>query len=231
MIVGVLCVLASPGGTDPSSLPGSVAPCVPCHNRGDRNQVAEWLASPYSETEGGRGCTDCHHQHCSGNATSSTRFAPLAAADSARPIETARLTVRAVCSGDDVTAEVAVSNVGVGHALPTGSRERTLTLEVAARDRDQVPLPLWDDAKHRFINRAAAGLPGRAPEISTLNGASVTVRPRLLPFATDVSRYRFVAPESGPTRVSARLVLVPATGPASEIANKAFVCKPSGDTR
>jgi len=130
-----------------------------------------------------------------------------------------------------VTAEVAVSNVGVGHRLPTGSAERTLILEVAAHDRNQAPLPLWEDPTQPAVDRAAVGLRGRGPATGTLAAASVTVQPRLLPFATDVSRYRFVAPESGPIRISARLVLVPATGRPSEIANTATVCKPSGDTR
>ena len=78
---------------------------VPCHNRGVSNQVAEWLASPYSEARGGRGCTDCHDRYCSGN-------------------------------GEDPenAVEVAISNVGVGHDLPTGPSERTLVLEVSVHD-------------------------------------------------------------------------------------------------
>jgi hypothetical protein len=36
-----------------------------CNQQGDYNQVDEWLVSPYSETEGGRGRVDCHSQRCS----------------------------------------------------------------------------------------------------------------------------------------------------------------------
>jgi hypothetical protein len=219
----------SPGGTGRSALPDSVTRCVPCHNRGDSDQVAEWLASPYSESEGGRGCTDCHVRHCSGSEAPPGLADDLAAREAPRSIEAARLTVRATCTGEEVTAEVAVSNVGAGHLLPTGSAERTLILEVGAHDRNHAPLPLLEEPKQPGVNQAAMGLPGRGPANGALIGASVIVQPRLLPFATDVRRYRFAAPESGPARVSARLVLVPVAGTPFEVADSATECRPSGE--
>lgn len=214
---------SSPGGIGRPSLPGSVTSCVPCHDRGEREQVAEWLASPYSEMEGGRGCTDCHGWYCSGNEAPPD----LAAAERPRSIEAARVAVRATCTDEAVTAEVAVSNIGAGHLLPTGSAKRTLILEVAAHDRNEAPLPLWNEPDQPGVKRATAGLSLRGPSNGTLPGAAVTVQPRLLPYATEVSRYRFVAPEAGPVRVTARLVLVPVTGSASEIASATTECRPA----
>jgi hypothetical protein len=227
----VLLLLAgfSSGDAGPASLPDSVTPCLPCHNQGNSDQVVEWLASPYSEREGGRGCTDCHGRSCSGNEVPRALDDGLDGPESPRPIEAARLIVRAVCSDADVTAEVAVSNVGVGHLLPTGSAKRTLLVEVAAHDRNQAPLPPWNHPKPPAVNQAEVGLRGRGLANGTLPGATVTVQPRMLPFATDVIRHRFVAPESGPVRVTARLLLVPVTGVPSEIARSASVCGPPGD--
>jgi hypothetical protein len=202
---------------------------MPCHDRGQSSQLAEWLASPYSEPEGGRGCTDCHHRNCSGKELPRNLGDDITTVKPQRSIEAARLTVRATCTGEEVTAEVAVSNVGVGHLLPTGPPGRTLLLEVAAHDRHEAPLPIRNEAEHPTVNRAAVGLSERYPANGSLPGAAVTVQSRLLPFATGVSRYRFVAPESGPVRITARLVLLPATGVPSEIASSASVCEPCGD--
>lgn len=224
-----LCILPSLSST-PSSLPDSVLACVPCHNRGDSDQVAEWLASPYRETQGGRGCADCHGPLCSGNGHARTLAGDLSAGEPRAPIEAARLTVSAIFSGDAVKAEVAVSNVGVGHLLPTGSRERTLVLEVAAHDQNGSPLPLWDGSRHPGVRQATARVSERGPTRGTSSENPVTIRPRLRPFATDVRRYRFVAPESGPAHVSARLLLEPASGPPFEMASTSTVCRPPGET-
>jgi hypothetical protein len=145
-------------------------------------------------------------------------------------MEAVRLTVSAICSGDVVKAEVAVSNVGVGHLLPTGSKERTLVLEVTAHDRNRSPLPLWGGSRRLAARQAAVGVPGRTQIRSTPSAKHVTIQPRLRPFATDVRRYRFVAPESGLARVSARLLLEPANGPSLEMVSTSTVCKSSGET-
>jgi len=137
------------------------------------------------------------------------------ATESRNAREAVRLTLNATCSGNAVDAEVAVSNVGVGHPLPTGVDARSLILEVVAHDRNDAPLAL---------------LPGPTSIERAFSESSVTVRPRLLPFATDVTRYRFAAPKSGPAHVSARLVLLSATGTPSEIAGTATDCRSTGDT-
>jgi hypothetical protein len=197
-----LWLLSAPGPAAP--LPDSVISCVPCHDRSSRDPVAEWLASPYSEAEGGRGCTDCHVRLCAGNGQKS---AGGTVTPERFPGEVVRLALNATCTGDAVDTEVAVSNLGVGHRLPTGVGLRTLVLEVVARDGNDLLLPL------------------RSGQV---NG-SMTARPRLLPFATDVTRYRFASPQNGPARVSARLVLKSATAAPMEIARTSAVCRPSGE--
>lgn len=225
----VLLLGPGPGGTGPAPLPDSVAPCVPCHDRGENDQVAEWLASPYSERQGGRGCTECHVRLCSGAEAPGARPDNLDAELPPGPTKAARLTVTATCTGEEVTAEVAISNVGVGHLLPTGPSERALVLEVIARDRNEVSLPFMSGPKLPEANRASVVLSGGGLAGAGANDAAVIVRPRLRPFATDVSRYRFEAPESGPVRISARLVLVPGFGAPSEIAESSSVCRSPGD--
>jgi len=127
----VLLLCLSPGAVDLSSgPPDSVAPCVPCHSRPGNDQVGEWLASPYSQAEGGRGCVDCHGSRCSGSRGGEATSAGTAG----------RLTVTAVCSEDAVEAEVVVANLGAGHDLPSASPDRILLLEVSARREDGLSL-------------------------------------------------------------------------------------------
>jgi hypothetical protein len=63
-------------------------------------------------------------------------------------------------------------------------------------------------------------------EIAADARRSTIVRPRLPPFATDVSRYRFDLQERGPVHVAARLMVVPAIGIPREISGTATVCIP-----
>lgn len=217
-VVLFLCVGPGSSGADPSSPPDSVLPCVPCHSSVDNDQVGEWLASPYNEPEGGRGCTDCHASRCSENGQGPS--------GSRSPNRAARLTVVTVCSPAAVEAEVAVSNVGAGHRMPTGPGERALILEVAAFDRDREPLPVW--AERRLpATWTVAGFPSPVRVGDGPSDRYVTLEPRLPPFATHVSRYRFIPPASGPARVSARLVLATPNRPPLEIAGTVTECKPS----
>jgi hypothetical protein len=185
----------------PAQLPESVIHCVPCHRTEQMDQVGEWLTSPYSASQGGLGCIQCHRTQCSGVRQTET----FDGADSIEDLENlrraVRLTLTATRNGDLVEAETAVTNVGAGHHLPTGSENRTLVLEVAAWGQDSEPLSRFPSAPPRAI--------------------------RLAPFATDVSRHRFAAPEEGPVQVSALILLVSANGDPVEIANTATVCRDS----
>jgi hypothetical protein len=188
-------------GADSFPLPGSVSSCLPCHDRGVGGQVGEWLASPYSEAEGGRGCTDCHGERCSGNGEAGASVDRSVGADLLRLREALLLRITAHCSGETVDVEVAVSNVGAGHMLPSPSGGRKMILEVAARDRLQA-LQSWPAGSSHL---------------------------QLPPYATELSRYRFVSAHYGPVHVSARLMLEPTGLRQIEITNTSTVCISSGE--
>ena len=209
------------------SLPDSVLACVPCHNTGESDQVGEWFSSPYSAQPGGLECADCHRPPCSGEEGIEKASRETVATSIEHLRKAARLTVTAVRDGDVVRAEVVVANVGAGHLLPTGSVDRILVLEVTASDQAGGTLPLRSGPELPRFAGGSAGTAGRIyledPQGRNLDA----VRPRLAPFATDVSRYRFGSPESGPALVSARLVLITPTGELVEIANTAALNRPS----
>ncbi len=215
-LVLVLCLI--PAAVDPfPTPPDSVVPCVPCHSQQGNQQVGEWLASPYSQTEGGRGCIDCHGRRCAGTHDGNARNGRPAATAPRGPAAAARLTVTAVCTSDGVEVEVVVANLGTGHDLPTGSPERILVLEVSARREDGVPLA-----------QRPAGAPGRIFVKHLPTGNSEAYRLRLAPFETDVSRYRFVSAGRHSARVTARLALSPASGNSYEIARTTTMCRAPG---
>lgn len=202
----MLCVslasLLAPPAARHLSLPDSVRPCLPCHNRDAGGQIGEWLASPYSETEGGRGCIDCHGRECSGNGGFPAHASHHEDVDMESLREALCLRVTASCSGEAVDVEVAVTNAGVGHLLPSVSGGRNLILEVAARDSQQELLPWPAGSSHL----------------------------QLAPFATAVSRYRFTSKREGMIHVSAQLVLEPEEGPPLDIAHATTVCLASGES-
>jgi hypothetical protein len=136
-----------------------------------------------------------------------------------------RLTVNTVCSGDTVSAEVVVANVGVGHLLPTGPAGRQLVTEVAARSFDGSPLRLRSGP--RLAPCFGSG-PGRVFASSKDAPVSAAGGAPFAPFATDVSEYRFTAPDGEPVQVTARLVLVPLDGDPDEIASASASCHSTG---
>jgi hypothetical protein len=205
--VAIVLIGAAPGATFPVSLPPAVAECVPCHDGGAMDQVGEWLASPYSAAEGGLGCADCHATRCSGAEGDEFVDRSIRAENLGNLRRAIRLSVTATRSGDSIEAEVAVTNVGAGHYLPTLGAGRSLLLEVVAGDRDGATL---------------------RPPIDPRSTSSPPRAIRLAPFETLVRQYRFVAPEDGPVPVTARCLLVSAEGGALEIANTATLCRGTG---
>ncbi|MGD8374885.1 MAG: hypothetical protein PVF68_01990 [Acidobacteriota bacterium] len=197
--------------------PEPVRSCAPCHHRAGNDPVGEWLASPYSQIEGGRGCADCHGEKCSGNGEGARPF-PRARV----PGAAAHLTLSAACSKGRVEAEAVVTNLGAGHDLPTGPVDRSLVLQVTAHDREGVPLSTENSAP-------AAGPAARRVFAGGTGCEGARSRGRLAPFETDVSRYSFLHRGAGPVRVRARLFLTPRAGPCREIAGATSVCNPSGN--
>jgi hypothetical protein len=184
LVLGLILV-----GAAPAPLPEAARPCAPCHGRAGSDRVGEWLASPYSEAQGGRGCADCHGRDCSGRGGSGERPARRQPIDLPSLRLALQLSLSASREGDLVSIEVAVSNVGAGHRLPAGRAGESLILEVEAR-RPGRTRPLWRAGPRDL---------------------------RLHPFATLVHRYRFTPLQPGPVEVSARLVLVPLEAPPQPI--------------
>lgn len=122
-----------------SRLPDSVRPCAPCHSRAGSDQIGQWLASPYSEKIGGRGCIDCHGWECPDGRDS---------ADLPSLRKAVRLSITVSCSGEAVNIEVAVANVGVGHVLPSGPGGRILMLDVTATDGGSSSPPWRIGSRH-----------------------------------------------------------------------------------
>lgn len=209
-------------------VPESVVRCLPCHHGEYSDQVGEWLASPYSEREGGRGCLHCHAPRCRGMGESDRE---VAGSSSQRPRVAVRLTITAVCIGDAVEAEVAVTNVGVGHFFPSGPNRRTLVLEVVARDREGKQLPSLARPVEPVERLADRDITQRVFVRDAPRGDDSTPRGRLAPFATDVSRFRFAAPEEGPAQVSAHLALLSPPDLPSEIANTTSRCSTEEESR
>lgn len=230
----VLLLSASLGTAILPAPPDSVVSCLPCHNQPGNDPVGEWLVSPYSQAEGGRGCVDCHGRHCrrtGGSEARDRRDDDTGSPSPASPAAAVQLTVTAFCSGDGVEAEVVVTNLGAGHDLPTGPPERTLVLDVAARGPAGLPLLPRAKSGRSASGLARHGAPGRVFVKYLPDGNSEIYRSRLAPFETDVSRYRFVSPGRDAAQytveVNARLRLLPVSGSPVEIASTTTVCRTS----
>jgi len=213
--------------TRTQTLPETVLACVPCHQAVGNDQVGEWLSSPYSAQPGGMECHGCHQLPCSGARAVEGTSPGMAGPTVERLRGAARLTVTAVQSEQAVSAEVVVANVGACHLLPTGSADQILILEVSASDQSGNSLPL---KRGPVLPAAAAEVEGDAGRIYRAvpdPWDSEADRPRLEPFATDVSRYQFELPDDEPAMVSARLLLIRSGNKPMEMANTSALCRPA----
>jgi hypothetical protein len=136
------------------------------------------------------------------------------------------MTLTANQGPDGVLAEVAITNVGAGHHIPTDSPLRNMILVVTARDAqgnalsylgDQV-VPEWG-GEGPIEAGNYAGLPGKgfakvledwdgaAPAPQWRNGIRIASDTRIPARAIDRSTYVFAAPADGnPAEVEARLI-------------------------
>ncbi len=128
--------------------------CAGCHEfNGPRGVVvlgtySEWKSSPYPQE--GKQCQDCH-MPVTGAAvvrrevqakTSRANLHDLQGGHSEEQVrKAADVEILAVNrNGDHLDVEVAVTNVGSGHMIPTGIPSRTLVLEIVASDKHGVTL-------------------------------------------------------------------------------------------
>jgi hypothetical protein len=141
------------------------------------------------------------------------------ASDEALLQNSVTMTTTAWLEGGEVLVEVSIVNDKTGHHVPTGVPLRHMILAVRATDADGNPLLLRDGPVLPEWTGDYAGQPGRTyAKIleDTWTGESPTgaywrdIRlvedTRLAAFATDDSRYAFVAPADGSITVETRLI-------------------------
>lgn len=174
--------------------------CAPCHAAGGKGTFEQWLASPYSDRDGGLPCQGCHREDTLplGCRTSSPTDGSAKTAPGRPSRRAAELRVMAGCDDTGgVTVEVAVCNLGAGHELPTGGHGAAVILVVEGFAPNGVPL----------TRREGPILPEAADVFSGRPGVVYAAgRSGLPPFATDVTRYLFAGPCTNETRIEARLV-------------------------
>jgi hypothetical protein len=215
--------------------------CAGCHNASFwgtpiYQSYAEWLKSPYPAE--GVTCQTCHMAPDG----TTTNFAPgrggverdpqtifthsfPGAADVNLLQNTAKLEVKAVRSGANVSVAVSVTNVNGGHDIPTDEPMRNMILVISAKDASGKELtqlngptvPDWGGTGISAIDYA--GQPGKGyakilqqlwtevtPTIAYWTQTKIVSDTRLPAKATDVTNFAFEAPSGGAVTVEARLV-------------------------
>lgn len=236
----------APGEDTFSPLQRSSAVCAPCHFATFWSIVvygsyAEWLDSPYSDPDTGRTCQDCHMPALGTSHFARPDKGGLArdsgqtrshlmpgAADAALLQSTVDMAVSSTLADDALTIDVAITNVGAGHSVPTDSPLRHLILVVRATAADGRPLELlagervpdWGGVGDP-ADGAYAGLPGTiyarvledlsthvAPTAAYWNPTRVESDTRIPPLATAAGSYTFEASGAGAGIVELDVTLV-----------------------
>ena len=196
------------------------------------NSYGEWLESPYSDPETGQTCQDCHmptvdYDYFVYPAMGGLHRDPdrihnhymAGASDEELLQNSVTMTTTARLKEQEVLVEVSITNDKTGHHVPTGVPLRHLILAVRATDADGNRLPLRDGPVLPDWTGDYAGQPGKyyakivkdewtgeSPTGAYWRDISLVEDTRLAAFATDVSRYTFVAPAEGSVTVEARLI-------------------------
>ena len=247
--------------------------CASCHQYDNPDTGApgqstfeEWLASPYSAPGPGfRACQDCHMPEAAGpGPISSLSGQPIRPASQrhshefigSTPATLAQamdLDLVAALDGTSVLVSADVSNVGAGHAFPTGVSIRNAILHVEATASGQ-PLPLVDGPTIPYYGSADGGtgpddLAGRAGRgyarvlAGRINGTGPVVSPvlfidaesvesdtRIPAGASDISAYRFdLSGVAGPAVVEVRARLLYRRAWRELAVTKGWTQTPSGD--
>lgn len=193
----------------------------------------EWLNSPYAQAGPGfMDCKDCHMVNLSN--TSVCIFGPNRDPSTIHSHEfygttpmylenAVELKLRATLKQGRVRVQVDLTNVGAGHAVPTGSDFRNLILLVTAIDKNGNDLSYHGPS---YVHRLAGlgnpkrgnygGQPGKlyakintsgtANAIFFSEATAIHSDNRLLPLQTDTTQYFFKAPPTGDIIVRAKLL-------------------------
>jgi hypothetical protein len=196
------------------------------------NSYGEWLDSPYSDPKTGKTCQDCHMPVSSANwfvypeQGGLTRdYAALhdhtmpGAADENLLQNSVTMTGTARRDGNRVSVEISITNDKTGHDIPTDAPIRSMILVIEALDANGMPLAFHQGSVNPAYSGNYGGLPGKTfakvlkdewtgeiPTAAYWRPVSIVADTRLAAFATDTSRYTFVAPTDGAVTIRARLV-------------------------
>lgn len=136
--------------------------CAPCHfgvfwDVVVYDSFGEWLRSPYSDSENGQTCQDCHMPPSGVNHFALPEQGGLerdpasifshrmpGASDETLLQNAVNMTVSAAIEGETLQVEVILTNDQTGHHVPSGSPLRHLILVVNAEDELGQPLALED---------------------------------------------------------------------------------------
>lgn len=203
--------------TEPSELFTSSEFCAGCHEYVNGNGIpilatfSEWKDSPYAKE--GVPCQQCHMPMVAGNIVSPeiksseqkmvNRHAISAAHSTEQLQKAVELAIKRVDRDDNfVYVEVELTNVGSGHAVPTGIPTRKLILWLELRT------PTEYYSQNKIYQRLLQDKEGKISEkmIDLFQRASaVAVDNRLKPRDTKKESFVFAAPKSKKFTVTARL--------------------------
>jgi hypothetical protein len=215
--------------------------CAGCHNASFwgtpiYQSYSEWLKSPYPAE--GVTCQTCHMKPDE----KTTNFAPgrggierdpqtifthsfPGAADVGLLQNTAKLELKAVHNGGNISVEARVTNINGGHDIPTDEPMRNMILVISAKDAsgknleqlNSQKVPVWGGSGNTSIDYA--GQPGKgyakilqelwtevSPTITYWRQTRILEDTRIPARATDVTNYVFQAPANGNVTIEARLI-------------------------
>jgi hypothetical protein len=196
------------------------------------NSYGEWLNSPYSNPDTGRTCQDCHmasvdYDHfvfperggLPRDPKSIHNHKMLGVTDETMLQNSVTMTATARLEGGQVLVEISLTNDKTGHNVPTDSPLRQMILVIQATDATSNTLPLRNGPQLPDWTGNYAGQPGKgyaqilkdewtgeAPTGAIWRPIRLVSDNRLAALATDISRYTFAAPPTGPSTIEVRLV-------------------------
>ena len=192
--------------------------CGACHNYVLADGTAimstykEWRDGPYAAD--GVQCQDCHMVRSAGQVVSEEVRRPSSSGVHLHDLihDTDQLrsavgveVVRAKRTGTDLSVEVAVTNEGSGHMIPTGIPSRELVLTVTATTSSHVL------TQQRRFRKVLADKDGRVLTRDfemLLRATSVVADNRIGPRERRVERFGFAVPATGTVKVTATVSYV-----------------------
>jgi len=196
------------------------------------NSYGEWLESPYSDSDTGKTCQDCHMPVLDVNyfvfpdqggltrdyAEFHDHYMP-GAADEALLQDTVTLEVKTAREGDRLEVQVYLTNHNAGHDVPTDAPMRQMILVVEAIDSSGKALVLREGAVNPEWAGEQAGMPGKTfmkvlrddytgetPTAAYWRPVTVVEDTRLSALSTDSQTFVFDLPAGMSADVQVRVI-------------------------